>query len=108
VTKFTLIEEIEVELEACFEKNASSIYRDIKNTPLLGRCRNEIKRLYTENAMLAEENCGLLIVIEQGLAMVRASRAARQSASMENMRLRRKAEDDFERAVEIALTREVA
>jgi hypothetical protein len=108
VANLSLLDEIELELEALYEKNASPIYRNIKNTPLLGRCRVEIRRLYTENALLAEENVGLLLVIEQGLAMIKASRTARQSPSMENMRLRRKAENDFEKAIEIALMREVA
>ena len=103
MTRFTIVEEIDFELEAIAEQNASPIYDGIKNADLLGKARAEIKKLYTDVALLADENEWLYRVIQQGFAMIAAQQAARNNASAETIRAARIAEEDFGAAVRAVL-----
>ena len=86
MTRFTIVEEIDFELEAIAEQNASPIYDGIKNADLLGKARAEIKKLYTDVALLADENEWLCSVIGDAMEMLACQLQARHNATQKTIR----------------------
>ena len=86
MTKFTFLEEIEAELEYIAEQKASPIYAGVKNADLLGKAHNEIKRLQTDVALLADENEWLCSVIGDAMEMLACQLQARHNATQKTIR----------------------